>query len=161
VKASKADIRIGGDISQYTDQKKCAWYIPPFPFRSFPNHTSGYFIYIPLRSLRWPQPLFYLVALHELCHSVEPCLDWYPARHEQEFAAEIGAGLLAEAFHLEVFKDRANYRIFGKQWIEETERDLGWFLRMALQAQRAVEHLLLKTGHLFDEGHEMALAKLA
>lgn len=159
VKATKADIRIGWDISEYTDQKKCAWYIPPFPFRSFPSHTSGYFIYMPFASLRWPKPLFYLVAFHELIHFCEPQFEWYPPNDQQELSAEIGAGLLAETLHLEVFEDRANYRLFGPQWIEETGRDLGWFLKVALQAGRAVDHLLLMAGRLVEESHELWLTR--
>lgn len=112
-----AEIRHGGTK---------AYYSRPTPAGSWPHHSTGDHIQIPLRNSFLSDGNYFETLFHELAHWSEVRLGW---DHEKEgyatgeLVAEMAACYLAAALDLPTTENIENHAAYLKHWLEQMRQD--------------------------------------
>jgi antirestriction protein ArdC len=136
IRASGADIRIGGDR---------ACYALPQPEGSWPKHTAGDFIQMPPRGTFGRLGAYYETLLHELAHFCEPRLAWDRKAHGYamcELVAEMSACMLAAELGVPDGEDLKNHAAYLSEWLKTMQGDASFIFKAATQASKVTDYLL-------------------
>jgi antirestriction protein ArdC len=135
-------IRATGAVVLHTGTE--AVYRRPWPEDTWPNHTSGDLIVLPLKESFDSIWAYYETAFHELAHHSEVRLGWDHRQHGYamgELVAEMSASYLAAELGL---PQTAQHRhaAYLKHWLNEMAGDPTYIFKASTQASKVVDYLL-------------------
>ena len=136
IAVSHADIRFGGEQ---------AFYHRPTPHGTWPHHTDGDFVQMPLRQKFTSQGGWYKSVLHELGHWSEVRTGWdstvqgYPL---SELAAEMGACFTANELGIPGSDDLTNHASYIQSWLAAMKNDPKFIFRASTQASKVTDYLM-------------------
>lgn len=136
IAATKADIRFGSQQ---------ALYCPPAPQGSWPHHTSGDYVQMPVPGKFNGMGAYYESVLHELAHWSEVRLGWdrkgngYAAG---ELVAELGACFLAGELGIPNGEGIENHAAYLKSWLDGMKADANFIFKASSQAAKVADFLM-------------------
>jgi antirestriction protein ArdC len=136
IQATGATIQHGGDH---------AFYRPPTPERSWPNHTSGDSIVLPVKEKFNPAGSYYETAFHELAHWSEVRIGWDRTSESYsngELIAEMTASYLSTELGVPQGESLGNHIAYLKSWLEGMRGDPSFIFKASTQASKATDFLL-------------------
>jgi antirestriction protein ArdC len=134
-----------------------AFYRPPSPSGSFPDHTSGDTIQLP-EPVQFESPQdYFFTGFHEIGHWTEVRLE---GRNEEyafhELRAEIASCFLANACNVPMSDDLTNHNAYVSSWLERMGNDPAFIFKASSLASKACEYVLKISGHTEVEEEEEA-----
>lgn len=147
VVATKADIRHNGERACYT---------VPQPLGSWPNHTKGDFITMPVPA-RFVSPQdYYYTLLHELGHWTEVRLNQHDDKYAfNELVAEMASCFIASACNIPESSVRDNHERYVASWLGRMGDDPGFIFKASSAASKACDYVLHFSGHAELEQEEL------
>jgi antirestriction protein ArdC len=137
IAATKAEIRHGGTR---------AFYCPPIPPSSWPNHSSGDYVQMPPPSRFDDFGFYYETLMHEMAHWSEIRLAWDREAEGHamgELIAEMSACFLAAELRIPQTLDHLeNHASYLKSWLSAMRQDSGFIFRASSQASKVADFLL-------------------
>jgi antirestriction protein ArdC len=133
IAATGAELHFGGDE---------AFYRRPTPPDSWPNHSSGDFISVPVKSSFNPKGSYYETLLHELAHWSEIRLSWTGSYEAGELIAEMAACYLATELGVPQGESLQNHTAYLKVWLNAMKADSSFIFKSATQASKVSDYLL-------------------
>jgi antirestriction protein ArdC len=137
VAKSGADVRF-----QVSDR---AFYRRPTPEASWPNHSEGDFVVMPLRSQFHSQVDLYATLLHELSHWSEIRVGYDHAKHGYamtELVAEMSGCFLCQELRVPQSDDLENHVAYLRSWLDSMKGDPSFIFRASTFASRITDYLL-------------------
>jgi antirestriction protein ArdC len=129
-----ANIRYGGDQ---------AYYRQPCPIGSWPHHSNGDFIQMPLKSNFVTEGAFYETTFHELAHWSEVRVKWNGGREMQELIAEMAACFVSAELGIPNGEPLENHASYVQSWLQSMRGgDATFIFRAASQASKVADYLL-------------------
>lgn len=115
-------------------------YVPPTPWRDFPNHIEGDVILAPpMDSCRGPAHYWHNIA-HELFHWAEIRTNWLcHDMAKREFVAELGSAWIIRSLGLSGDGDQFNFMLWLPDWLETMRGDPGWLFDAVRQVSGAID----------------------
>lgn len=141
VEASGADIRY-----QASDR---AFYRRPTPEASWPDHSDGDFIVMPMKSQFHSQADLYATLMHELSHHSEIRVGYDHKKHGYamtELVAEMAGCLLCQELQVPQSDDLTNHVSYLKNWLDSMKADPGFIFKASSQASKITDYLLARAG---------------
>jgi antirestriction protein ArdC len=132
---SGAEICFGGDR---------AFYRPPTPEGSWPNHHDGDFIQVPHKSM-FVNGSYYPTILHEIAHWSEVRVGWDRAKETYamgELIAEMASCFLATELGIPNGEPLENHAAYLKSWLEAMHNDVNFIFKASRQASKVCDFLL-------------------
>jgi antirestriction protein ArdC len=136
VAATKADVRVTGEQ---------AFYRPPTPQGSWPNHTGGDYIQVPQVGKFPTMGAWYETVFHELGHWSEPRTDFDRTAHPYAFlelVAEMSACFMSAELKIPGGEDLQNHAAYVQSWLKAMKDDPGFIFRASTQASKTTDFLL-------------------
>lgn len=135
IEKSGAEICFGGDR---------AFYSPPTPIGTWPNHAKGDYIQVPHKS-SFVNGCYYASILHELGHWSEVRLQWDREREGYamgELIAEMASCFLATELNIPNGEPLENHAAYLKSWLEGMHGDPNYIFKASRQASKVCDFLL-------------------
>ncbi len=130
-----AEIHFGGDR---------AFYRPPTPFDSWPNHRDGDYIQVPPKS-SFVNGSYYPTILHELAHFAEVRVGWDRETGGYamgELIAEMASCFLATELGIPQGETLENHAAYIGSWLEAMHDDVNFIFKASRQASKVCDFLL-------------------
>jgi antirestriction protein ArdC len=121
-----------------------AFYRPPTPYESWPNHHDGDFIQVPHKTC-FEGGAYYATVLHELAHWSEVRVGWDRAKSTYamgELVAEIASCYLAAELGVPNDEPLDNHAAYLKSWLEAMHNDSNYIFKASRQASKVSDFLL-------------------
>ena len=131
--ATKAEIRFGGDR---------AFYMPPTPQGSFPNHSGGDYIQLPPLAHYSYGNDYYSVVFHELAHWSKPRLGYKATYEMGELIADMSACFTCAEVGVPQTESLDNHAAYIKHWLAAMKGDASYIFQAATMASRTTDFLL-------------------
>lgn len=136
IQATGADIHHGGEQ---------AYYVPPTPEESWPNHSDGDYLVLPYKHRFDPVGSYYETTFHELAHWSEVRLDWDRKNlgyAQGELIAEISASFLATELGVPQSESLDNHAAYLRTWLDGMRQDASFIFKISKQASKVTDYLL-------------------
>jgi antirestriction protein ArdC len=130
----------GADIRHLSGNRAC--YYRPTPIGSFPNHSDGDWIQLPMRYQFPDLADYYGTKLHELVHWTEIRREWDGSYAMGELIAEIGGCYLATALNIPQSDDLENHSRYLASWLKAMDNDPKWIFKASQEASKAADFIL-------------------
>jgi antirestriction protein ArdC len=151
VQASGADIRY-----QASDR---AFYRRPTPEASWPDHSDGDYIVMPMKSQFHSQADLYATLMHELSHHSEIRVGYDHKKYGYamtELVAEIAGCLLCQELQVPQSDDLSNHVSYLKNWLSSMKGDPSFIFKASSMASKVCDYLLSRAGRVVEPEPVMA-----
>jgi len=141
VEATGADIRF-----QASDR---AFYRRPTPEVSWPDHSDGDYIVMPMKSQFHSQADLYATLMHELSHHSEIRVGYDHKKHGYamtELVAEMAGCLLCQELQVPQSDDLTNHVSYLKNWLDSMKADPSFIFKASSFASKVCDYLLARVG---------------
>jgi antirestriction protein ArdC len=143
VKATKADIRYGGNSAHYA---------LPTPYEAWPKHKAGDYICCPTSAQFKVLADYYSTLFHELGHWSEVRVKWHDEKYAMnELVAEITSCFLSQTCGIPGSDNLDNHTRYLAHWLEAMAGDDRFIIRAAAQASKNCDHILHYSGRAIVE----------
>jgi antirestriction protein ArdC len=136
-------IQATGAVIEHGGNEAC--YANPMPADTFPHHTSGDFIRLPLRQQFPNLGAYYETAFHELAHWSEP-RQGMPQKDRDyafcELIAEMSACFLATELSVPQGEPLQNHAAYVQSWLKCMKGDTAFVFKASTQASKTTDYLL-------------------
>jgi len=122
-----------------------AFYQRPTPEDSWPNHSNGDCIVLPLKETFDLPGAYYETAFHELGHWAEVRTGWDHRKHGYsmgELVAEMSASFVSAELGVPQGESLENHAAYLKSWLQGMKGDPSFLFKASTQASKVTDFLL-------------------